>query len=107
VTHLPEDQKGFRCPFEDCDKKFATKEYLKFHMEVHGQGNSIACDVCGKQFFRMHILNRHKRTAHGNHKFKCEYCSPPLYLRQKHNLFRHLQRLHENFKEEWSQEGMK
>ncbi|XP_071497399.1 uncharacterized protein [Diadema antillarum] len=52
-----------------CQKEFIT---IERHMLIHNSTRSFKCDECGKAFFEMRVLQKHKAT-HEN-KFKCNVC---------------------------------
>ncbi|CAG7815652.1 unnamed protein product, partial [Allacma fusca] len=101
LIHLPPELKGFECPH--CKKKFASKEYLGFHIEGHEKGRNEICEMCGRSFVKLHMLNQHKKTAHGNQRYSCEFCK--IIVRQKHSLTRHLKKRHQDLHEQWAVKG--
>ena len=52
----------------DCDKKYFTRQKVKFHVESHLEGQFVHnCNLCGTQLkskksFEMHKLNKHSKA---------------------------------------------
>ena len=72
-------------------------------MEGHTKGCNEVCNICGRAFIKAHMLNQHKKTAHGNHTYACEFCN--IVVRQKHSLTRHLKKRHMDVEEQWKVKG--
>ena len=58
----------------------ASKIALKSHLKCHdgkGGGFPARCDVCGRDFSRRHLMERHKLHKHTNapQEFKCGECN--------------------------------
>ena len=57
-----------------CDKILRDEHTLKCHVRtVHGE-KKFSCDLCGKKFPHLGVLNAHKKT-HSNLSFKCKVCN--------------------------------
>ena len=56
-----------------CDKVLRNQHTLKCHLKtVHGE-KKFACDICGKKFPHVGVLNAHKKT-HSNTGLTCGVC---------------------------------
>lgn len=69
---------AFRCDL--CDKRFADKGALKYHIENHQQLEQRAykCDLCPSSFTRLFKLTIHKRSQHCPEeveKLPCDSCN--------------------------------
>ena len=56
-----------------------SKVSLKSHMKIHdgkGGGMPCKCDICGREFTRRHLMERHRTFKHINlqTEFKCSEC---------------------------------
>ncbi|KAL1456811.1 hypothetical protein WDU94_001511 [Cyamophila willieti] len=58
-----------------CSKKFSEKRSLRDHLNVKHYGvPKVVCEVCGKNFSTLKLLQRHKKQ-HGNvRRFSCHLC---------------------------------
>jgi uncharacterized Zn-finger protein len=90
--HLAEQ---YQC--QHCDKTFAVKEYLQFHIRrMHSvQKSRFQCRQCSKSFNYSNNRRRHEREVHDNKKFKCDICC--AVLASKDRLMSHLN-LHVGYK---------
>ena len=51
--------KCFKCPIEDCETLFETKEELDTHNKLHLEKNIFTCNKCNKQFMQEKNLQKH------------------------------------------------
>ena len=51
--------KCFKCPIEDCETLFETKEELDTHNKLHLEKNIFTCNKCNKQFIQEKNLQKH------------------------------------------------
>ena len=82
TTHL--QIKRARCPYVDCyfeDKDFGKLTVHKY--DVHGEGKSSKCDVCGRKFDNWRSFTRHQSTC-GREKNKT--CPVPSCRKQYKDL---------------------
>ena len=68
-----------------------SKVSLKSHLKVHdgkGGGMPCKCDICGRDFTRRHLMERHKNFKHINvqTEFTCSEC-PKVFGHQSKLLY--------------------
>jgi KRAB domain-containing zinc finger protein len=87
--HLAEQ---YQC--QHCDKTFAAKEYLQFHIkQMHSvQKPRYQCRQCSKSFNHSNNRRRHEREVHDNKKFNCDICG--VVLASKECVKAHLVRIY-------------
>ena len=77
-----------------CDKAFALKQHLEYHMVIHTGDKPFICGICRKPFAHRHHLTQHMLT-HADKStvpmHRCTICGCAFL--QSYNLTRHL-RLH-------------
>ena len=93
--------KQFEC--EECNKKFDCKKAVGQHMQdIHIK---VGCKFCGRKTFNKSNVKTHQVICHKKAtnkvtqepgKYWCESCKKNF--NQNHNLQRHQQQVHENFK---------
>uniref|UniRef100_A0A0A1X402 Zinc finger protein 501 n=1 Tax=Zeugodacus cucurbitae TaxID=28588 RepID=A0A0A1X402_ZEUCU len=66
------NQKKFNCT--KCDRKFNSRNALKYHLRTHTGMRPHQCETCDKSFYALSALKAHTRTHTGDKPFKCEYC---------------------------------
>ncbi|XP_004531338.1 uncharacterized protein LOC101450183 [Ceratitis capitata] len=66
------DQKKFACT--KCDRKFNSRNALKYHHRTHTGLRPHKCDMCNMSFYALNALKTHKRTHTGDKPYKCEHC---------------------------------
>ena len=70
---IPETE-SFVCP--TCNKGFANKQYLKYHMKIHERKEkAYKCDICTASFKTKNGLKFHIKSAHTSQE-KRDYCCP-------------------------------
>lgn len=65
-------QRKFNCT--KCERKFNSRNALKYHLRTHTGLRPHQCDTCDKSFYALNALKAHKRTHTGDKPYKCEYC---------------------------------
>lgn len=80
----------FQCQI--CEKAFARKEYLQFHLVTHGDVKPFKCQKCDRTFGRKEYLRTHLLSHSGVKSYKCEICEQSFV--RKCNLKVHLQSQH-------------
>lgn len=58
----------------DCDRVFAHRNSLIYHMRSHTGDRPHQCEHCGKSFFAASALKVHMRLHSGDKPYKCEHC---------------------------------
>jgi len=81
ITERPHDdkQKPYLCTV--CDKRFATKYYMKVHKQIHIGEMLYSCDQCERRFPAQHVLRKHLNIHSG--KYKCTECGKCFMNNQK------------------------
>ncbi|XP_046733712.1 gastrula zinc finger protein XlCGF8.2DB-like isoform X2 [Diprion similis] len=83
-------KRTFRCPL--CNKEYARKDQLNYHMKIHADFKDFKCDVCNKEFRQRVHLRNHKKVHTGERDFKCQVCGKDFVL--KHHLTTHNSKIH-------------
>ena len=82
----PETEK-FSC--DQCDKIFASKQRMKYHVEVKHLGiKKYECESCGYKTNQKCRLADHENIMHKKEPLNCKYCDFMCYSRTiygKHN----------------------
>lgn len=83
----------FPCPI--CNKLFATKGYVQYHLNVtHTEDKKYMCDLCGNTFKTIYSLKNHKRATHrGERNYQCDICK--RYYKYSHQVSTHKKTSHE------------
>ncbi|ESK93678.1 transcription factor iiia [Moniliophthora roreri MCA 2997] len=78
-SHLPDSEKPFVCPQENCNKRFWTQQHLRTHVDWHNGAKPFACSEpeCNEAFPKHHQLRTHKCTAHAPPGTKPYPCTHP------------------------------
>ena len=59
TSHFPS---RFSCDFEQCNKKFGTKQNLESHLRTHTGEKPYKCGICNSSFKRYHHLKKHVQS---------------------------------------------
>ncbi|XP_062312316.1 zinc finger protein ZXDC [Osmerus eperlanus] len=72
-----EDQRPFKCSFEDCGWAFTTSYKLKRHLQSHNKVRPHKCEFegCGRHFTTVYNLRAHVKTHDQENAFVCEICN--------------------------------
>ncbi|KAJ3325797.1 hypothetical protein HDU76_013083, partial [Blyttiomyces sp. JEL0837] len=64
------------CPYESCNKTYATRRRLNAHKRIHNRERTFDCPVpsCDSSFFRKQDLERHITTHTKIRCCVCEFC---------------------------------
>lgn len=65
------EEKPYQCPH--CSEAFTKYKQRKNHMVVH-KGVPLKCDICGIEFYRASVLQRHLAVHTGEKRYKCSVC---------------------------------
>eukprot|EP01084_Bolivina_argentea_P296864 511355_1 len=86
------NDRPFKCPFENCNKAFIDRTALKMHVNRHKGIKPHKCSfgICQKSFVTGYELQRHIRRVHQNLRpYKCSYESCQKAFGTKHMLTLH------------------
>ena len=75
-----------------CDKSYADRYSLRYHLRTHGIGRQIRCEYCNKSFSKPSRLEAHVRAQHDNIRdFDCLQCGKKFKTRVhlRNHLTRH------------------
>ncbi|XP_068083063.1 gastrula zinc finger protein XlCGF52.1-like isoform X1 [Anabrus simplex] len=88
VAVLAEDtgEKMLRC--HECNKTFALRSSLQFHLLIHSGERPYQCDACNSTFARRSNLRDHMKSHAGQRPYHCTHCS--CAFTRKSHLKRHL-----------------
>ena len=65
-----------------CDKSYADRYSLRYHLRTHGIGRQIRCEYCNKSFSKPSRLEAHVRAQHDNIRdFDCLQCGKKFKTR--------------------------
>ena len=78
ITEHPHDDQPRPYLCTVCDKRFALKDSLKRHKQLHSGINVYSCTQCEKCFSSQSALSCHKNIHTG--KYKCTECGRCCYL---------------------------
>lgn len=81
----------------ECDRSFAHRNSLVYHMRSHTGIRPHQCDQCGKSFFASSALKVHLRLHTGDKPYACDVCE--RRFRQWGDLKYHMTSLHSSEKQ--------
>ena len=73
-SKTPLHERSYRCPIENCDKRFSRNDELPRHMRLHMGQRPFQCLICLLSFNRNDNLTTHMRTHTGEKPFDCDIC---------------------------------
>ena len=90
----PTSSERLKCQFNDCNKTFAKKDYLRKHTMKHTNTRTFKCNFerCDKKFNRSDTLSRHRRAHFQTALFECPECHKNFS--RLDNLARHISTKH-------------
>ena len=96
----PTSTERLKCQYNDCNKTFAKKDYLRRHIMTHTIIKTFKCNFekCNSKFNRSDSLSRHRRTHIQTTLFEYPECHNDFS--RPDNLARHINKKHKsNLKE--------
>lgn len=60
--------------FSDDKSEGSVHKTSKKHVSIKDENGHHSCDVCGKKFKHIRMLNRHRRNHNPYKKYKCNFC---------------------------------
>ena len=91
--HLKKDR--YECSI--CNKSFAAKISLEYHLRKHVEGFELSCEYCSEKFIDFKTYAKHRKTHRSHHyqfEQKCPECGKIILGKDK--LKRHQQEVHTN-----------
>ncbi|CAG2174743.1 unnamed protein product, partial [Oppiella nova] len=99
---LHSNDKSFKCDFNNCLKRFQTKDYLRKHKtSVHSEANHYFQCFWPKCQYKTpfeHCLDDHQSTHTNSKQFKCDFKNCKQICSQKSNLTTHMNSVDLNVK---------
>jgi len=74
ISSIHEKFLPYKCPYENCEKKYPNKSRLKVHLRTHTGLKPYECEICKKCFNETGNLKVHMSKHESLKKFKCPLC---------------------------------
>uniref|UniRef100_A0A0N5AU61 Early growth response protein n=1 Tax=Syphacia muris TaxID=451379 RepID=A0A0N5AU61_9BILA len=74
VAKTPLHERPYRCPMENCERRFSRSDELTRHIRIHTGQKPFQCRICMRAFSRSDHLTTHVRTHTGEKPFSCDIC---------------------------------